>query len=368
MKVIAPYFKSIYIFPDQKHKRLRQVPTNVQVIWKEGGRTSWFNVLLTVFARRLILIEFLRNLFANPARNKVLLMNLQWAISKKSILAESIDFKKEGYIFYSYWMNHSAVALSLIDERIERVARVHNWDVYEERQKYSYLPLRKFLIEKLDTIYPISRNAATYLSEKYGQGRKVKVSRLGVFGINLNDDRSDAGFDQMISVSNMVALKRVDLIARAFQKFEERLNWTHFGGGELLNEMKATFGDEYFMGQVPNEDVLSQLNELKHSAFLINLSQYEGIPVSMMEAMSYGIPCIGTNVGGVGEIIENGVNGFLLSANPGEQEVVVAIGKLLSMDSEAAKTMRQNASSTWESKFNAETNFREFSEKLTPLG
>ena len=35
----------------------------------------------------------------------------------------------------------------------------------------------------------------------------------------------------------------------------------------------------------------------------INLSASEGIPVSIMDAISFGIPCIATNVGGTGEIV-----------------------------------------------------------------
>ena len=38
---------------------------------------------------------------------------------------------------------------------------------------------------------------------------------------------------------------------------------------------------------------------------LINVSESEGLPFSMMEAISFGIPVIGTNVGGVKEIINN---------------------------------------------------------------
>ena len=45
---------------------------------------------------------------------------------------------------------------------------------------------------------------------------------------------------------------------------------------------------------------------------LMNVSYFEGIPVSMMEALSVGIPLLGPDVGGVSEIIKNGYNGFLV--------------------------------------------------------
>lgn len=44
----------------------------------------------------------------------------------------------------------------------------------------------------------------------------------------------------------------------------------------------------------------------------INVSSSEGLPVSIMEACSFGIPIIATNVGGTAEIVQAGVNGILL--------------------------------------------------------
>lgn len=49
------------------------------------------------------------------------------------------------------------------------------------------------------------------------------------------------------------------------------------------------------------------------NAFLL-LSNWEGLPISIIEAMNHGLPIIASEVGGVGELISNGLNGYLVSS------------------------------------------------------
>ncbi len=47
----------------------------------------------------------------------------------------------------------------------------------------------------------------------------------------------------------------------------------------------------------------------------------EGIPLSLLEAMRWGIPCVATSIGGIPEIVEDGKNGVLVE--PGNEEALV---------------------------------------------
>lgn len=57
-------------------------------------------------------------------------------------------------------------------------------------------------------------------------------------------------------------------------------------------------------------------------------SYFEGVPISILEAESYGLPVISTRVGGIPEIVEDGVNGILIT--PGDKDALYrAINKLM---------------------------------------
>ena len=75
------------------------------------------------------------------------------------------------------------------------------------------------------------------------------------------------------------------------------------------------------------EDVSKWLE--KSSIFLL-ISNFEGLPISIIEAMSKGLPIIATDVGGVSEMVKEGCNGFLVSR--GDYEAISQKISLLSAD------------------------------------
>ena len=70
-------------------------------------------------------------------------------------------------------------------------------------------------------------------------------------------------------------------------------------------------------------------------------SKREGLPLSMMEAMASGLPCICQNIRGNNDLIENGKNGYLVFNND-ENQYAQKID-LLIKDKEKSKLMGENA-------------------------
>jgi L-malate glycosyltransferase len=81
-----------------------------------------------------------------------------------------------------------------------------------------------------------------------------------------------------------------------------------------------------------NYVTIDKLIELYQNATLYVLpSYYEGLPTSLLEALSCGLPCIATNVEGNNELIINGVNGILIPPHEPEK-LAAAIENLLCND------------------------------------
>ena len=183
-------------------------------------------------------------------------------------------------------------------------------------------------------------------------------------------------FKRVVSCSNIIPIKQLHIIVQALSQIEtSNIEWIHFGDGPLMEELQEEISRLLFHklnitfrfeGRVSNTKVIEYYSHNQVDC-LLNVSLSEGIPVSMMEAMSFGIPVIGTNVGGVSEIIEHEKNGLLLSPTPSKEEVAAAIERFCSLSLDEVQTMRTNAYTTWNTKFNAQKNYKAFIEQICNL-
>ena len=81
------------------------------------------------------------------------------------------------------------------------------------------------------------------------------------------------------------------------------------------------------------------------------LSQQESFGLVLLEAMACGVPCIGTNVGGIPEVIEHGVDGYIVEL--GDTEAVAAYATHLLQDEEQLLRFREAAICAVSEKFHS---------------
>lgn len=124
---------------------------------------------------------------------------------------------------------------------------------------------------------------------------------------------------KLLYVGRLAAEKGVPVLLRsliALKREGHKFHLTLLGDGperaSLETEVKLNGLTEmvHFGGFASQETVRDTL--LKSDVFILP-SFAEGVPVSLMEAMACGVPVIGTNVGGVTELIEHGVSGMVVA-------------------------------------------------------
>jgi glycosyltransferase involved in cell wall biosynthesis len=95
--------------------------------------------------------------------------------------------------------------------------------------------------------------------------------------------------------------------------------------------------------------------ELARSDAFVLPSFVEGVPVSAMEAMAIGVPVICTNVGGVSELVEDGVTGLLV--RPSDPDSIAKAVLRLKHDPHLAQTLAGNGRKKVEDDFDSDKEF-----------
>jgi glycosyltransferase involved in cell wall biosynthesis len=116
---------------------------------------------------------------------------------------------------------------------------------------------------------------------------------------------------------------------------------TVIGSGEQSDELGA-YADQHgvdvsLAGTIPNHELPAELN--RHEAFILP-SLYEGMPKSLLEAMSCGLPVIGTDVVGINEVVDGETTGILCDTDA--ESIREAITTLMN-DAELQRRLGTNA-------------------------
>lgn len=283
-------------------------------------------------------------------------------LNSSVVSAISRSLKPED-VCYFYWGKWSNVLAYYWKGRCHMVSRFHGeGDLWEEIH-HGFVPLRKEVVGSLDAAVFISKKGEAYFKERYPE------CRTRVFPLGSNDidycKRTPSDKIRVLSCSTVSTLKRVNLIYESLLAVEGKdIEWTHIGGGPMMDQLKQMVSEQHgkhvevkLLGAMNHEDVLDYYT--KHCAdVFVNLSTNEGVPVSIMEALSCDIPVVATNVGGNSEIVTE-ETGCLVSANPKPKEVANAIMSLLQ------RSYKPRA--FWNNHYNASVNYEAFASFLSNL-
>lgn len=204
--------------------------------------------------------------------------------------------------------------------------------VYEEHQtpdpQFNWWQGFEKSINKAGVVVAVSEKSADALRTICGVTQPIVVQGPLVpdpvdVGFQLNGIKRDDNLLQLTAVSRLYVTKGLIYLLDALKIVKEKypnVALKIYGEGPLRTELMehaqllGLDGDKIFMGAFTSRKQLSQI--MSETDVFVMPSILEGQPVSLVEAMSYGRPVIATTVGGIPELIQDGVNGLLCA--PGD--------------------------------------------------
>lgn len=389
IEYLTSNFDRVIIVPELLEGKKFSVPAKVEVEESYALiRQSGCQVTKTLF-RAFLLRSFYEDLLTRPSIlfQRLVLKRLVGFIDNAEQIRkwvgdyiENKNLDPKQCIFYTYWFLESSLGIGLAKRdypQIMLISRAHGYDLYEDRYNPVYIPCRRKSLRTLDRLFPDSDKGTNYIASHYPWFSPLcETARLGVRDPGFVTLFSRDGAIRIVSCSQLVHVKRVELLLEGIEyaaklRPGQQFEWHHFGTGSLKNHIEdiaqRTFSGNvksYFPGY-PSLEHLMMFYKNNPVDLFMNVSVTEGTPVSIMEAISCGIPVIATAVGGNPEIVSE-KNGKLLSANPTVDEIAAAIFSILD-NPDLAVEKRQGSRRVWQDQYNADSNFQVFADRLKSL-
>jgi len=195
---------------------------------------------------------------------------------------------------------------------------------YEKANAFSKKLIKTFL-ENADTIICLSQSWYEYYNKNF-KGKKLVILPNIIDYPGKVENNRNAIVTTFLFFGSICEAKGVfdlvNVIADKKEQYRNRIKLLIGGNGEIqhlkdLIKIQQIEDIVEFLGWVNNEEKIAVLNR---ADIYILPSYNEGLPISILEAMSYGKAVISTNVGGIPEIVRNKENGLLIE--PGNLEQI----------------------------------------------
>lgn len=377
IEYLCNYFEKVYVFPYERSEgQGRLMPSNADCIFFDDLFLSNKQKVLLVlrniyFLFLLISSEFLHHPIITSKKFRERVSEYLVFFRKKEELEKFINNNRSSEsIFYSYWFDRWTSVIAMLKNRGSFITRTHAFDLYEEDNLDGIIPNRQFQIRRISRVYAVSKAGSDYLKKLYPRySQKFTYSYLGTVDHNfINPLPSEAMTFKIISSGLIQERKRHFLMLDVLERLPENYSWVHFGGGSDLETLKskaASMGLKErvdLKGFVTNEDFFVYLSETPVLLF-ISLSKNEGLPYSMMEAISFGIPLLSTDVGGCSEIC-NSSTGLIIPKDFNLEEVVENIYRIERSHLNSLSGRKQ-IKNFWDNNFKANKNYFEFYNEIS---
>jgi len=242
-------------------------------------------------------------------------------------MAEVIDREKLDILHVHYAMPHAISAILARDiakRDVKIVTTLHGTDIIVLGFDKTFKKMITYGIEKSDAVTAVSQDLVERTIHDLKVDKEIEVIYNFIneeeyfkkdreflkkdYGIG-NDDKV------LIHISNFRKVKRIPDIVRTFYEIRKKIKAKLMlvGDGpefqtvfELVNDLKL-HEDVLFLGRQKNISDLLSISDL-----MLLMSEQESFGLVLLEAAACEVPSIGTNIGGIPEVIVHGETGYLV--------------------------------------------------------
>jgi N-acetyl-alpha-D-glucosaminyl L-malate synthase BshA len=282
-----------------------------------------------------------------PVSNYPLFEYPPYDLALATRMAEVAEFHSLDLLHVHYAIPHSVSALlarqmlAARGKHLPFITTLHGTDITLVGLDRSYLPITKFGIDESDGVTAISLDLSERTRDNLGVTREIEVIRNFVncdfYQRNpalVAEQRprfAKPGEKLLVHLSNFRPVKRVldviEIFARVSAALPARLLLIGDGpersNAEFL-AMRLGISDRVdFVGKQENVNELLALSDL-----MLMPSELESFGLAALEAMACCVPAVATRVGGVPELIDDGINGLLYPVGDVEAMAAGAISLL----------------------------------------
>lgn len=366
-------YERIFIFPDHDGYDPVLLPINcypqqnvLTISQKETLSIVDLFRISSIILSDLIVLSRRKAFFSNLRYNISLIKKLY---KKAKFISRQIE-KPEKSVLYSYWADNAATLACMVKvfkPTVKAISRAHGYEIYEDLKKDKIIPFRNYQNKIIDHIYSVSKKGAEHLKRKHPSfANKYSFSYLGT------NDHGLAIFDpnEVFSIAtccNLNSIKRIELVSEILQNVNHKMRWHLIGDGPEMSKIKKANSilpaniEVIYHGSM-NQDRLFEFYRKTYLNALLSVSYSEGLPVTMMEAISFGIPLISTNVGGCNEIC-NENTGVLFDRDFKGKDVAQLILEFRTSKMNTTE-FREKCRTFWLENFSAENNYNNFSRAI----
>ena len=259
--------------------------------------------------------------------NKSWLAKLQLITMTAVFLVESLRKSRDADVIYANWLGAGLVgALAGLFRKLPLVTSFRGDDGYLARERFLWRIVARFVIAQSSALAPVSRQLGDICVE-LGAG-KSKVF-TPVFGVDTGmfspavKSETAGGPVRIVFAGSLIPKKGVQDLLRALSSSEFNNTVLDVLGEGFFSEDLKRMAVEHNISSRVNWHGLAtpgQVAEtMKSSDILCLPSHTEGSPNVVKEAMSCGLPVVATRVGGVPDLVTDGVTGFLFEIGNTDQ-------------------------------------------------